>query len=63
MILSERHRELLAELAKRPRIGYGTNTDADLAELIRVGLVKDTSVNLSEILYEITDAGRKACES
>jgi hypothetical protein len=51
--------DILKALAAKSRVVYGGAQDDDTKALVRAGYVKETAVNLSEVLYEITDVGRK----
>jgi DNA-binding MarR family transcriptional regulator len=59
MKLSAAHIALLEQLAEKQRVTYGTVPDG-CDELEAAGYVTATTVNLSEILIEITAAGRRA---
>jgi hypothetical protein len=51
---------ILKSLAEKPKVVYGGAQGPDITTLLKAGLVKETPVNISESLYELTDAGRDA---
>lgn len=53
---------ILKSLAEKPKVKYGGAQGPDIAALLKAGLVKETAVNISENLYELTEAGLKAIE-
>jgi hypothetical protein len=54
---------VLRRLTEKGEVIYGgTRPGSDMSKLIEAGLVKATAVNISEVLYEMTPAGRKSIE-
>ena len=51
---------LLRRLSEKGEVIYGgTRPGSDMSKLVEAGLVKETAVNISEVLYELTAYGRK----
>ncbi len=54
---------VLRRLTKKGEVIYGgTRPGSDMSKLVESGLVNATAVNISEVLYEMTQAGRKMLE-
>jgi hypothetical protein len=63
MTVSPSEMNVLRRLDVKGEVIYGgTRPGSDMSKLIEAGLAKETSLNLSNVVYEITDAGRKAIE-
>lgn len=63
MTISPTEMNILRRLDVKGEVIYGgTRPGSDMSKLIEAGLAKETSVNLSDVLYDITDSGRKAIE-
>ena len=62
MKLNDRQIEILRQLVAAPGgiVKHGGFADSDMEQLISDGLVRDRTINASDVFYEVTEMGRDA---
>lgn len=63
MTITPSQMNILRRLTEKGETIYGgSRSGSEMSQLLEAGLVQATSVNISEVLYELTEAGKKAVQ-
>ena len=59
MVMTDEHRKILQSLMVEPLTVHGGSVGGPLLQLVAAGLVRETTIDQDEALYEVTHAGRE----